>query len=79
MKTGTMTHEEQWLRFFELALESYRQSNPLDYRTDSIILFEMIETLNDHGIAGVNDIGQYTLPRIDNPEDLLRRMASHRN
>lgn len=74
-----MTHKENWIRFFELALERYRQETPHDDRSDSQILFSMLETFYNDGIADKNDAGQYTLPRIENPDLLWRRMSSHRN
>lgn len=74
-----MDHEEKWLRIFELALESYRQTNPTDQRSDTVILFEMMDVLYDHGIADKNTAGEYVLPMIVNHEALFRRMASHRN
>lgn len=74
-----MTHKESWIRFFELALERYRQETPHDDRSDVQILYSMMESLYDNGAISKNDYGQYVFPRIEHADCLLRRMAAHRN
>lgn len=74
-----MANKENWIKFFLLALEGYRQECPEDQRSNSEILLFMLDSFVKQGLAKKNEVGKYVFPIIDDPQELMRRMSGHRN
>ena len=67
-----------WSRVCQMMIENHRTNHPEESRTDREMILSLLEYFVTTGVVR-KEGDKYILPKIANPQALIRQYSSHKN